>query len=398
MGKCNAFSAPLAVTVSSDINSTTTPAVVGFPSCLLTTAPVTATFTLNTVAGVNYTVASNGGGITVSPASVTGDGLPATITLANITATNSAVVSIVGTATGSSCFGTQSFVKAINRQLVLAQNRITPNCVPPNTTGVVLTMANAPAGTTWSVPAGSGWLITNQTGTTATVNTGAASTSVTTVGSCGTSIVQPVSVAGAVAGCSYYLNQVAGSPHLYQALPTVGNACPLTGNVYTFTLVNPTTGLTVETSPPSNSALNFYPFTTGGGAAWVAPGYTVRVRVQNNVNCLDTYPTPLLNQLRPAAGGSTGGSTAPATAKAAVGAAHVYPNPGNDVVNIELPEAAQGVAEVAIIDVLGRVQKTLTTTARWTPVSVAKLPAGTYSVRVVLADGTKTTQPLLVNH
>ena len=78
--------------------------------------------------------------------------------------------------------------------------------------------------------------------------------------------------------------------------------------------------------------------------------------------------------------------------------ARVYPNPSSDVVNIGLPDAAQGVARVTITDALGRVQQSLTTSASWTPVSVAKLPAGSYTVRVVLADGHTTTQNLLVNH
>ena len=389
VGKCNSFSIPTLVTVASDLNGIITPAVVGFPACLPTNAPSTATFTLNTVLGVNYAVASNGGGITISPALIAGTGGQVTITLSGITASNATVVSIVGTATGSSCFGVQSFVQAINRQLVLASNGITPTCVPPSTSGVVLTLANAPAGTTWSVPAGSGWAITSQSGNTATVTTGAASTTVTTTGSCGTSIAQPVKVAGPVAGCSYYLNPVAGSAHLYQALPTVGNTCLSTNNIYTFTLET-STGVALQSSGPQS--MNFYPFNYGG-VTW--PGYTVRVRVQNNGNCLDFNAPALTGQLRPAAGGS---SPSPNAAKAAVSQARVYPNPSNDVVNIELPEAAKGVAQVTITDALGRVQKALTTTAAWTPVSVARLPAGTYTVRVVLADGSTTTQTLLVNH
>jgi hypothetical protein len=150
-------------------------------------------------------------------------------------------------------------------------------------------------------------------------------------------------------------------------------------------------GATLETAVRTHPT-NTYQFAYGGGAAWPSPGYTVEVRVENSANCLNILRT-VANQLRPAGSASTLNTEAAAVA----GEALVYPNPSSDVVNIELPEAAKGVAQVTVIDALGRVQQTLTTSATWTPVSVAKLSPGSYTVRIVLSNGTRTTRSLLVN-
>ena len=398
VGRCNAFSNPVSVTVSSDLTAAITPAA---PFCLPVGSTANLTFNLATAANTTYSLGTTIGTLSApgvaTPAaniSIAGTGGAATVvTLSGITAFNSGAITIVGVGNAGTCFGTQTVIRQVSRQLVQAQNQITPTCVTANTTGVLLTMVNAPAGTTWSVPAGSGWVITSQNGTTATVNTGAAGTSVTTTGSCGTSLVQPITVAGAVVGCDYSLIST-GSTHLYQAPAVNGNTCLPAGNTYVFTLVNPATGATLETSPLLTHPTNYFQFQTGIGTAWPAPGYTVRVRVRNASpsNCLD-ITRQLLNQLRPAAGSNT-----PSPAARALGEARVYPNPTSDMVNIGLPEAAKGVAQVTIIDVLGKVQKALTTDATWTQVSVARLPAGSYTVRVVLTDGSTTTQNLLVQH
>ena len=404
-GKCNVGVAgtSIAVVVTPDLNAAfgTT-----FPPACLPVGATTSSFSFTTVANTTYSLGTTVGllsapGATTPAANISfaGTGSLVTVTLSNIPTAGTGAITIVGVGGSGVCFGTQTVIKQVNRQLVLAQNLITPTCVSSGVP-VVLTMANVPAGATWSVPAGSGWSIVTNANGTATVTPGAVGTSVlvSVTTACG-SLTQTIRAAGAVAGCDYEIKNLNSlSPHQYGAGPVLGSTtCPTTGNQYTFTLINPLlTGAAaiLQTSP--TSSLNNFPFTVGP-PAW--PNYTVQVRVTNNTpgNCLDITRTAINQVSRPAAGPATGSTTAPA-ARAALDEVLVYPNPSTDVVNITLPESAKGVAHVSFVDVLGRVQRELTTTDRWTAVPVTKLPAGTYTVRVVLADGTRTARPVVVSH
>ena len=405
-GKCNGGTAVTTtfVAVASDLTANAT--LTNFPSCL-PVGPVgttgSTTFTLANLPGVAYTLSSTNPAIVVTPNTIAANAtFGQTVTLAGFNNTNASVITIVGTATGTTCFGTQTIVRPITRQLVSALNLITPTCVLPGV-ATTLNMTNAPVGATWTV-AGTGWSIgSSANGSNATVTAGAAGTSAVvtvTSGTCG-SITQTVRAAGPVPGCTYAIQDLTPvATHLYKAVPPTPNTntCLPANNVYTWRLLD-AAGAVLEGPIVRNQPTTTYQFIYGNGAAWPltgTTGYTVELRVENTGNCLNQL-TPLLpNQLRSAP--PTGGGTAAPAANRVAEQVSIFPNPGNEVVNIGLPEAAKGVARVTIADALGRVQQTLTTTTAWTPVSVAKLPAGSYTVRVVLADGSTTTQNLLVNH
>lgn len=357
--------------------------------------------------GATYTF-SGPSGWNIVPGTVGGQP-SATITPTNANSGDIVVTGILGGGAANSC-NSRTAVYHIDRQL--EQSGTTKNYISPltgcysagtNTTYTFTLNGLIPGGNplTWTVP--TGWTITSANGgsiITAVPGATAISGDITVKTACqSVPVTLAVTVSGAVTGCDYSVSNLSNSffPHQYGAGATTGNTCSATGNVYTWRLLS-STGTVLEGPIVRNHPTNTYQFTYGGGAAWPSPGYTVEVRVENSANCLNIVRTALNQQLRMPASGAATSSTTKNEASLVTGGVHVFPNPSSDVVNIELPEAAKGVADVTISDALGRVQQRLTTTANWTPVSVAKLPTGSYLVRVQLPDGTRTTQTLLVSH
>ena len=145
VGRCNSYSTSVLVKVAANLFAGS--AITGFPTCRAIDADgLSATFTLNSTTGVDYTLSATGG-LSVSPSTIsaaTASGAQ-TITLSGITATNTGSVVITGVGAGGTCFGTQTTILTMNRVLSSA-NSITPICVAPSTANTVLTLVSAPVG------------------------------------------------------------------------------------------------------------------------------------------------------------------------------------------------------------------------------------------------------------
>ena len=408
VGKCNVYSAPISVAVAPDLNSPSASPLVNFPSCLPVGTTGNVAFGLKTVAGVNYTISSTNSAIAVMQPSFVGTGsiTPTTVTLSGFTATNSTIITIAAVSTGSTCFGRQTTVQAINRQLVSTQNFITPACVPPSTPNVVLTLTNAPSGVTWGLP--SGWTFVSQTVDQVTVNTGAAGGNVTAVaGGCTSGIItQAVKVKGQITGCTFPVTPSAGACGSYVSTITGPCATPgdpnnagnkfvewkleeLVAGTWTQRALNTPTGNLVF----SNSTIFGY------GTSIPSPNARVTVRVTNDNNCLD-YPyvyTGFYTKCgpRPAAGpGNGGSSSAPATEQV-----QVYPNPVGSQLSINLEaDLSAGPAALTLLDALGRTVQTMTTDKPRAALDVRQVPTGFYTLRVALPTGKVLTQPVQVQH
>jgi len=409
VGKCNPTQIVVPVSVSSTLSAAAS--LTNFPTCYPIGTTANTTFTLNTVANVNYTLNTSIGLLSTSSSptpnaniTIAGTGAGVAVTLSGITATNTGKVTITGVGNGG-CFGTQTIIQPITRQLVAAQNVITPAaCVAPSS-NVVLSLSNAPEGVVWT--ATNGWTLSNPTyNATTKVSTITAATntsgSVVTAqaGTCnvgGTGIIsKTLNVTGPVAGCSFTVAPSAEYCATY-GISTSGTCA--SGNKYVqWKLEEYVGGAWVQRDVynPVGGAQNgvswgFYNWTS----SIAAPNARVTVRVTNASNCLDySYSyvgsfdvCPERHTL------STGGSAMTSEQ------VQVYPNPVGNQLNISLKaDMAKGAAKVTLLDALGRVCQKTTTAKSNTALDVSRLTEGVYTLRVELPNGQVLTQPVQVHH
>ncbi len=412
VGKCNVALPATTVTLASDLS---TAGVTNFPTCLPIGSTAATSFTLNTVAGVTYTLNTtigllSTGGAPATSISVTGTGSSVAVNLTGITATNTGAVTIAGTAT-TGCFGNQTIIRQVTRQLVAAQNAISPVCVTPSSTAT-LTLSNAPLAAagqtiTWTLSSSPGWAITGGQGTgSITVTTGTGPVTVTAqAGTCnvgGTGIVsQTVSVNGAVAGCTFPVTPTPSACGGFTS--TLTGTCLPTGNKYVQwkleEQISPGVWTQRDLVTPVGAAQNsnstvFY----GWPTSIASPNARVTVRVMNASNCLDAPYTYLgaFTTCGPKLFPQPGGGISSAQPRERL---QVYPNPTSGQLSIDLEaNLGQGAATVSLVDALGRVHQTTTTDQARLSLDVRRLPEGVYTLRVALPSGKTLTQPVQVRH
>jgi hypothetical protein len=407
VGKCNPTIIEVPVSVASALNPTAS--LTNFPTCYPIGTIANTTFTLNTVANVTYTLNTSIGLLSTSSSTPalnltiagTGSGIP--ITLSGITATNTGSVTITGVGNGG-CFGTQTIIQPVTRQLVAAQNVITPTaCVAPSSS-VVISLSNAPEGVVWT--ATNGWTLSNPTynpSTKVSTITAATNTSGSVVtaqaGTCnvgGTGIISKTfNVTGQVAGCSFTVAPSAEYCATY-GISTSGTCA--SGNKYVQWKLEENVGGTWvqrDVYNPVGGAQNgvswgFYNWTS----SIAAPNARVTVRVTNANNCLD-YPYYYYGSFDVCPERHTL-STGSATTGEHV---QVYPNPVGNQLNIDLKaDLTKGVAKVTLLDALGRVCQKTTTAKPNTTLDVRRVTEGLYTLRVELPNGQVLSQSVQVQH
>ena len=424
VGKCNAVQPPLLVTLVSDLGTSVT----NFPTCIPINSVANTGFTLNTLAGVTYTLLTSIGQLSVVAATgipavaaansitIAGTGIAVPVVLSGITATNTGSITISGVGGSGNCFGTQTIVRQVTRQLVAGPNFITPVCVAPNSTAT-FTLNSAPQATAgqtinWVVPSGAGWAITSGQGTNViTVTTGATAGTVTAqAGTCnngGTGIIsQPVGFSGPVTGCNLTISNSGGSTPGCSFTASVPAApCPLnnanrytTWRLYDLSRALPLSNQLVETvNVPSNfqstGSISFAYQTSIAGTA------RVEVDVVNTAlggSCLrSTFVTSNLTFVFCPPGGRAAAPGSGAAAKLARQEVRAYPNPTNGALNVELAQY-EGSTTLSLVDALGRTVQTTTTDKTRAALDVRSLPEGTYTLRAILPTGKVLTQPVQV--
>ncbi len=423
VGTCNTVQPDILVTLVGDLGAS----VSNFPACIPIGSTASTSFTLNTVAGVNYTLNTTIGLLSsttpvVIPAAnsiaITGTGNAVTVNLTGITTTNTGTVTISGVGGNGNCFGTQTIVRQVTRQLVGGTNLITPVCVTPNSTAV-LTLSNAPQATAgqainWVVPTGAGWAITSGQGTNAiTVTTGAAAATITAqAGTCnngGTGIIsQAVGVSGPVSGCNLTISNSGGATPGCSFTASVPAApCPLnnanrytTWRLYDLSRPLPVSNQLVETVTvplnfQSTGSISFAYQTSIAGTA------RVEVDVVNTApggSCLrSTFGTSGLDFVFCPPGGRAAAPGSSAAAKLARQEVRAYPNPSNGLLTVDLTPA-EGTTQLSLVDALGRTVQTTTTDHARAALDVRGLPEGTYTLRAVRPGGKVLTQTVQVQH
>lgn len=414
VGKCNSYTSNTLVTVAPNINGDigagTSP--VAFPACLpITTTTTSTNFTLLVRPNVDYTLTSSVG--TISPTTIAaGTGGTQTITISGIGATASGLVTITGVGNTGSCFGTQSFAKRLDRQLVTTINTVSPSCVSANA-NTTFTLASAPTGgetVTWNAT-GTGWYVVSQTTSSAVIHSGAGTGTVTVqAGSCAT-ITKSVGISAPLAGCTFDIVNSGGTSNPgcgFTASVAAGSTCP-TNNANKFvkwrlydlstsprTLIE-TVDLTSFPALQNSPSVSFSSQLDFIGTAQVEVDV---VNTATGGSCLkDTYKSPDNANLDfvhcPTGGRSTlGTSTATASERDGLRA---YPNPagGTLQVDITLP---RGTAKLTLLDAVGRVYHTSTTDKAHSTLDVSRLAEGIYMLQVQLPGGKVVTQSVQVKH
>ena len=75
-----------------------------------------------------------------------------------------------------------------------------------------------------------------------------------------------------------------------------------------------------------------------------------------------------------------------------------FPNPADQLIQIELARVVKGDAQLTLLDATGRVVRQQTATAASATLDTRELPRGLYSLRVRLASGNVYTQPIAISH
>jgi hypothetical protein len=401
-GRCNAASTTtLNVVVAPDIASAVTS---NFPSCL-PIGTTSTTFTLNTQTGVTYTLNAQISGATISPASVSGDGTAKTITLTNLGTTSTGNITIIGVGNSGACFGTQTLIKRLERQLVASQNQISQACVAPNST-VTLSLTNPPVGQTitWTRTAGTWTIVSGQGTANIQVATGTGSATFTVqAGTCnngGTGIItKTIGVTGPVAGCTFNVTNSDPSTPGCAFTATASGSCPTSSNRYTaWRLYNGASTTALEVKNIAGSA-QFNPSVAFDYQTPLSGTARVEVDVVNTSatgQCLSaTYSTPGLDFepcvfFRSTLGSSTGATSASEALRA-------YPNPTSGILQVDLT-LTKGTAKLTLIDALGRVQQKSTTTQAHSSLDVSRLAEGVYTLRAELPGGKVVNQAVQVKH
>lgn len=400
VGKCNANTVTTTnVTVAPNLGNNIT----GFPSCV-PIGTTSASFSLATQTGVNYTLSTQIG--TLSSTSIVGNGSPQTISLSNLGTTATGNVTIIGVGGPAACFGTQTSILYIGRQLVpgtgVGQNQIPQTCVAASGT-TTLTLTNPPVGQplTWSI-SGSGWNIVSGQGTASigvTPGTGSATVSVQ-AGSCGGGIVtKTIGVSGPVAGCSFSIANSGGSTPGCSFTASAVGSCPTNNNRFTaWRLYDGTTLL--ETKTISGSA-QFTPSVSFDYSSNITGTARVDVDVANTSaggQCLSaTYSTTGLDFVACFFGRAANTALSTGTSSTKQNAVRVYPNPTGAQLQVDLVPT-KGTTTLSLVDALGRVQQTTTTTQAHATLDVSRLAEGVYTLRATLPDGNVSSQKVLVKH
>jgi hypothetical protein len=443
-GKCNeGTKTTLHVTVAPNIAD----ALPGFASSCLPIGQTSTTFSLATLAGVNYTLSSTVGSL--SPTTVAGDGRTKTITLSELTETNMGTVTVVGVGGPGTCFGTQTSIQTLRRQLLRFDFSVfhsdphwsyitsdTGNslgsltvlgylfsCLTPNSTAT-LTLQNAPVGgqaVIWTV-SGANWSIASGQGTAnVIVNTGAGPGSVSVVADgCGNGITnQTLDVTSPIPSCSVSIANAGGTTPGCAFTATAAGRCPAESNRFmAWRLYDGTTLVETKMIPQGtqlNPEVTFEYQNNIMGTARVAvdiasnnmqwlvdeddPSYVYtwpcRVATYSTDNltfvaCSSRGRKPALSKSVGAAGTGIGQD-----------AVRAYPSPTGAVLQVELAPrrgAPKGPTKLSLVDLLGRVQQTATTSQASATLDVSRLAEGVYTLRAELPDGRIINQSVHVKH
>jgi hypothetical protein len=402
VGRCN--SAPtdkttISVTVAPNLGNNIT----GFPSCV-PIGTTSASFSLATQTGVNYTLSTSVG--TLSSTSITGNGSSQSITISNLGTTATGNVTIIGVGGPTACFGTQTSILYVGRQLVpgtgAGQNQIPQTCVAATGT-TTLTLSNPPVGQTlnWTI-SGSGWNIVSGQGTASigvTPGTGSATVSVQ-AGTCSGGIVtKTIGVSGPVTGCSFIIANSGGSTPGCSFTASADGPCPTNNNRFTVWKLYDGNNF-LETKTITGSA-QFTPSVSFDHASDITGTARVDVTVVNTAaggQCLsDTYSTTGLDFVACFFG--RGANTALGTGASSTkqNAVRVYPNPTGAQLQVDLVPT-KGTTTLSLVDALGRVQQTTTTTQAHATLDVRRLAEGVYMLRATLPDGNVSSQKVLIKH
>lgn len=377
-----------------------------------------------------------------------GDGLTKTIVIG----VDNHGGNVIITATGG-CSGTQTVVRAVNRQLVAATTPTLPaptgfqilskptGCITPTdaANGVAFRMVlnGAPANTRfkWTLPTGwfiqstltpgagislfsttpNVWLsgsdvmikpLTPHTGGTITVN---AENCASSIGLIPDEVVKlTVNVTGQL-NCgpvnTYTIQrgiQSIGPPMVYfrrvfSITSGVGGCIPdnlSNAFIYTWRQLDPTTGAVIAGTTITTNA----PQVTFPVDIMPILGARVEVTINDPASCLNIVIDQANRRPAPSPGGpAPQPSSSTSSARQASGATlTAYPNPAGSILHVGLPAGTKAV--LTLRDLTGRVVREVAAAGASAVLPVADLPTGTYSLRAVLNTGEVVNRTVQVQH
>ena len=266
--------------------------------------------------------------------------------------------------------------------------------------------------------ASTGWAITgtkpNALGTvTVTTGTGDGVFSASTAGCTSTTANQTVKVRNNSSGCVWTIDRTQEGSGLYKMVSTNPACYPSRSTLdaprvvdplvtYTFTVVEPANppATTVPTTTIINRLVNFFDNNLAGPYPLV--GTTVTAEVLSPLTCLfgsTSVTLPRVAPSHPSSPSPSVGSQAVDRSREEVAA---FPNPADQLIQIELARVVKGDAQLTLLDATGRVVRQQTATAASATLDTHDLPHGLphglYSLRVRLASGNVYTQPIAISH